>query len=146
MSNKPNPAALLAAMLEERRWNNAAIEHRLPLGPLDGGHASASLASDLCRLAPAIEHQGVAECNGEWVNESRANMYRIKDPAHQREALATLDKSISDKRAQLERRLSKLNTLLAPFSLIASGYAGGGLYLGISSTDASRPLDMIVGA
>ncbi len=132
MSNKPNPVALLAAILMERD-DHKRQQDRLP------AYMVASLASDLCRLAPAIEHQGVAECNGEWGNGQRVHFMSMNQTA-------ILDATITAKRAQLDRRITKLNERLAPFSLITSGYAGGGLCLGISSTDASRPLDMIVGA
>ncbi len=130
MSNKPNPAATLTAVLFERTYDYSLA----PKSGLYRGasiHEIASLASDLCRLAPAIER--------------RNQLSRLPVEEYKREN----DKShgaIEAKRAQLARRLIKLNVKLAPFSLIASGYAGGGLYLGISSTDASRPLDMIVGA
>ncbi len=50
------------------------------------------------------------------------------------------------KRGQIAKKIDALNIKLAQFALCANAHAGGGLYLGIASTDPTRPLDMIVGA
>lgn len=151
MSNKPNPVALTAAMLMDRWHCQPVSKHTLPAhlrnpeprAPII--NEVASLASDLHRLAPAFARQGVAECNGEWRDGQREAIMRAKAPQKDIDTvLDKLDASIVAKREQLTRKLIKLNARLAPFAILADGHAGGGIYLGIESTDATRPLDMVL--
>ena len=152
MSNKANPVATLTAILCERYFNaprsskSRAQNARMPW--VDGSQCAAEwarLSSELCRLAPAFKRQGVVECNGEWFDGQRDRFHQ--EPIDVYIAWnEQVQKGIATERVRLTRKLDAINVKLAQFRLCANGHAGGGLYLGIASTDPTRPLDMIVGA
>lgn len=150
MRNQAKPVATLTAILCER-WFNAprsakSRKANATMPWVDGSRCAAewaSLATAICRLAPAVERQGVAECNGEWVDGQRERVMRGEFRGC---TLDALDDTIAKKRSQIAKKIDALNVKLAQFALCANAHAGGGLYLGIASTDPTRPLDMIVRA
>jgi hypothetical protein len=153
MQTSPKPVATLTAILCER-WFNAprsakSRKANAAMPWVDGSRCAAewaALATAICRLAPAVERQGVAECNGEWFDGQRESIMR-RDNLSQSiisDLLGILDDEIQAKRAKIAAKVDALNVKLAQFALCANAHAGGGLYLGISSTDVTRPLDMIV--
>ncbi len=145
MSHKPNPVALTAAMLVHRSatWTN-------PAGCVIGltAHDAACLASELHRLAPAIQRHAVAMCNGEWRDGQRQDIHRwrqenayVRPVDADRLALQELDKSIEDYGTRLDTKIAKINAKLAPLALQCSRHGDPrGRVFKITSTDPARPV------
>ncbi len=155
MSTKPNPVASTAVMLAVRLFvyvgdydnddgeeqAHFVYEAGTPKGMTPD--AVAALASDLHRLAPAVQRHAVAMCNGEWRTDQRRDLetWDRNTMGGRTDRVDELDADIEAYGVKLDRRIAKLNAKLAPLALQAhrSGDPRGTV-LRLKSTDADRPV------
>lgn len=142
MSTKPHPVALTSAMLTARYADYTANAE-------DRVFQLASLASTLHRLAKGCQRQAVAECNGEFWGGQREAAYRYDVACKADRARGVvynrttqgLDDAIAQAGQRLDKRIAKLNALLAPLALEARRYGDPrGSVLRLCSTDKSKPV------
>ncbi len=135
MSNKPNPVALTAAMLMNRK--------RDLFGGIDGHHRVeeiAGIASDLHRLAPACERIAVGQCNhGYWCDaQSIVNEVEMSE-GYKPDAQTLYCVGVI---RRMDKKLAKLNERLAPLALVAkNGGDPRGWSLWLETTDKARPVN-----
>lgn len=133
MSNSPAPLALTAVMLAMR------LPHfDLRSAAMNESHVAA-LASDLHRLAPAYQRHAISVCNGELQTGQRDWANRQPREVFTKWSLE-MNESIAAYGRKLDKKLDRLNQRLAPFALRIDPSHGGGLYLGLESTDMNRPV------